>query len=152
MHDHKLQLVTGDTQANARTVDAVTGGSSDYTISSAERVVFVRFGRKLTARDIAEYAAALRQDPAFDAGFSELVDLTQVEELVLGAEQAMELADHIDPFSYESKRAFVTRNPAMIHAARMHQILRRAPKNIAIFDSIEKAERWLGIAAPNSSH
>jgi hypothetical protein len=52
------------------------------------------------------------------------------------------LADEIDPFSPDVKRAFIVRNSVQNHAARMHKVL-RTQRNIEIFRSVEEAELWI---------
>ena len=79
----------------------------------------------------------------FSQSYSEVVDLTDVEELDLQAEDFLKLADQIDPFSPEAKRAFVVRTSTQNHAARMHKVLRS--RNIEIFHSVEEAERWVAL-------
>jgi hypothetical protein len=69
--------------------------------------------------------------------------LRQVEEIDLQADEFLTLADKIDPFSEDSKRAFVVRTSVQNHAARMHKVL-RTQRNIEIFRSVEEAERWIG--------
>ena len=70
----------------------------------------VKFGKKLTVGDIERYAALLRANPLFRPGFSEIVDLSEVEEFDPEADEFLKLADKIDPFSIDAKRAFVARN------------------------------------------
>jgi hypothetical protein len=123
----------------------------DYEIDVGKRLVFVRFAKRLTARDIEGYVAGLRKDPYFDPAFAEIVDLRAVEEIDLTPAQAIELADAVDPFSMSTRRAFVTVNDSQTNAARMHQILRRPAKTIAIFDSMSKAEEWVRSAVSRSS-
>jgi hypothetical protein len=82
-------------------------------------------------------------NPSFVLTFSEIVDLTEVEELDLQAAEFLRLADEIDPFSPGAKRAFVVRNAIQDHAARMHKIL-RTQRNIEILRSVGEAERWIG--------
>ena len=60
----------------------------------------------------------------------------------LQADGFLKLADEIDPFSPDAKRAFVAKSPVQNHAARMHKIL-RTQRNIEIFRTIEEAERWI---------
>ena len=105
--------------------------------------MIVRFGKKVNAEDIGRYAERLRAHPIFRPGFSEIADLRNVEELDLNAEDFMRLADQIDPFEPEAKRAFVVRTSVQKHAARMHKIL-RTKRNIEMFETFEEAERWLG--------
>lgn len=122
----------------------------DYTIDSQKRLVSVRFGKKLTTGIIAAYAVSLRENPLFEPDFSEVADLSAVEEIEMTPEQAMVLADAIDPFSLCSRRAFVASQQFQINSARLHQILRSPSKNIAIFDSVAKAEQWVCSETPQA--
>ena len=114
-----------------------------HVVDSEKRLVVVRFGKRLTVKDIERYVTQLRADPSFRPGFSELVDLREVEEVGMQAEEFLRLADEVDPFSPEAKRAFVARTAVQNHAARMHKIL-RTEQNIEIFPTVEAAERWIG--------
>ena len=114
----------------------------EYVIDPERRLVIVRFGKRLTVNAIERYAAMLRGNSLFKPGFSEIADLSEVEEVDLQAEQFLKLADEIDPFSTDAKRAFVARTSVQNHAARMHKIL-RAQRNIEIFGTVKEAERWI---------
>ncbi len=116
---------------------------ADYSIDPKGKQVRVKFGKKLNAAAIGSYASRLAADPSFRPDFSETVDLRDVEVVDLQAEDFLELADKIDPFSPEAKRAFVVQTVTQQHAARLHQIL-RSKRNIAIFGTIEEAENWIG--------
>jgi hypothetical protein len=113
-----------------------------HSVHPEKELVVVKFGTKLTVEDVERYVAWLREHPSFQPTFAEIVDLTGVEELDLGAEDFLKLADKVDPFSYEAKRAFVARSSVQNHAARMHKIL-RSQRNIEIFRSMEDAQRWI---------
>ncbi|MFZ0861429.1 MAG: hypothetical protein WB781_16115 [Candidatus Sulfotelmatobacter sp.] len=117
--------------------------SAQYTVDTEKRLVAVKFGKKLTVNDIERYAKRLQLNPAFRPDYSEIVDLTEVEEVELQADEFLRLADKIDPFSHDAKRAFVAQNAVQSHAARMHKVL-RMQRNIEIFRSVEEAERWIG--------
>ncbi len=118
------------------------GRSAEYLVDAERRMVTVKFRGKLTVGDIERYSKLLQANPTFQADYSEVVDLTQVEELDLNADEFLRLADEIDPFSPGAKRAFVVRTSVQNHAARMHKVL-RVQRNIEIFRSIEDAERWI---------
>jgi hypothetical protein len=107
------------------------------------RLVHVVVGEMLTVQQLTGYVAALRQDPRFEPDFSEIVDLTGVEEITITAEEAMALADQIDPYSMTARRAFVTRTPQQLHVARMHQLLQGDNCNIQIFSSMAEAIAWI---------
>jgi hypothetical protein len=113
-----------------------------YVLDAEKRLVVVKFRKKVTVKDIEEYAAALRAHPQFKPEFSEIADLSEVEELDLQADEFIRLADEIDPFSPQARRAFVVRTSVQSHAARMHKIL-RVQRDFSIFQSVEEAERWI---------
>lgn len=113
-----------------------------FTIDSDRRLVITRFGERLTAIDIQRYAEDLRHHPSFHSSFSEIADISSVKELPLQAPDFLRLADSVDPFSVESKRAFVAQSPSQQHAARMHKIL-RSQRNFEIFQTLEEATRWI---------
>lgn len=115
----------------------------DFRIDVERHLVVVKFGAKIGAEEVAGYAAALRSHPSFQPSFSEIVDLRQSEELDLQASDFLRLADKVDPFSEHAKRAFVVRTRVQNHAARMHKAL-RGHGSIAIFESFEEAEAWIG--------
>jgi hypothetical protein len=117
-------------------------GSFHYTVDAEKKLVVVSFGKKLTVQQIKRYSDLLQMNPSFQTTYSEIVDLTQVEELDLQADEFLTLADKIDPFSSDAKRAFVVRTSVQNHAARMHKVL-RTQRNIEIFRSMEEAERWI---------
>ena len=118
-------------------------GSFRYTVDAEKRLVAVTFGKKITVCNIERYAELLQLHTSFRPTYSEIVDLTEVEELDLQADEFLALADKIDPFSQDSKRAFVVKTSVQNHAARMHKVL-RTQRNIEIFRSLEEAERWIG--------
>ncbi len=93
-------------------------------VGAEKKLVYVRFAGKVQIDEIAQYARRLLQNPSFHETFSEIVDLTQVEELDLSAQQFLQLADKVDPFSKESKRAFIVRDSTQEQAARLQRILR----------------------------
>jgi len=121
----------------------VPAASTEVAIDTDKQLIVVRFAKKVTAGDIARYVGRLLADPSFRPGFSEIVDLTEVEELDLQADEYLKLADEVDPFSENAKRAFVVKTSVPHHAARMHKAL-RSQQSIAIFSSMEDAMRWVG--------
>ena len=113
-----------------------------FTIDSNRRLVIARFGERLTAIDIQTYVKDLRNHPSFHSSFSEIADISSVKELPLEAPDFLKLADSVDPFSIESKLAFVAKTNVQKHAARMHKIL-RSQRNFEIFETLEEAQRWI---------
>ena len=117
-------------------------GAAECIVDPGRKLVSVKFGKKLTFGDIERYAKRLLLNPSFQPDYSEIIDLTEVQELDLQADEFLKLADKTDPFSPVAKRAFVVRTSTQHHAARMHKVL-RTQRNIEIFRSIEEAERWV---------
>lgn len=116
--------------------------SVTYTIEPQDRLVASQFCGVLSARGLEMYAASLRADPRFDPTFAELVDLRKVDEIHLLPEDALRLADQVDPFVRDSKRAFVAQTQMQVHSAKMHQLLQNK-RTIQIFSTIEEARRWV---------
>jgi len=114
-----------------------------YSIDPAARLVSARASGKLTFSHIVNYASSLRADRRFSPAFSEIVDLRSVESVSLSSHEVMTLADSIDPFSANSKRAFVVRNQDQVNAAHLHRILRPQTKTIRVFHSIDEAKEWI---------
>jgi len=115
----------------------------EYVVDVESHLVRVKFGKKLAFGDIERYAKLLQLNPQFRPSYAEIVDLTEVEELDLDAEEFLKLADKVDPFSPQAKRAFVVRTLFQGHAAGMHKVL-RPQRNIEIFHTAEEAECWIG--------
>jgi len=113
-----------------------------FTLDVQKRLVTVRFTGPVTFDDIARYAKSLLAHQDFQPTFSEIADLREVSELNLQANEFLKLADKIDPFWPEAKRAFVVETAVQNHAARMHKIL-RSDRKIEIFQSLEEAEKWI---------
>jgi len=116
--------------------------AAHFTVDADRRIVVVRFGKRVSFPEIKDYVQKLLAHPLFRPNYSEIVDLSNVEELQLDAEQFIKLADEVDPFSVEAKRAFVVHNSVQAHAARMHKAL-RTQRDFTIFHSLDEAERWI---------
>lgn len=123
--------------------------SPHYVIDAEKRIVLVRFEKKLSFTEIRQYAESLRADRSFQSIFSEIADLTDVEDLELDAADFLKLADHTDPFSLKAKRAFVVRNTAQSHAACLHKLL-RSERHFGVFHTVEEAENWIRSRPPES--
>lgn len=116
---------------------------NQFVVDVEHRTVIVKFSKTLKAENIERYVQQLKVNAAFEPTFSEIVDLSRVERVDLRGEDVLRLADHVDPFSFDSKRAFVTKDSAQAHQARMYQISRMSKDKIRSFRSVEEAERWI---------
>ena len=115
---------------------------ASFILYPEQRLVVITLGNRVTVNELEEYARLLQQDPAFQPTFSEIADMRSIQEVDLQADDMMRMADEIDPFSHEAKRAFVVKTPSQAHAARMHKIL-LTHRNFEIFRSLEEAQRWI---------
>jgi hypothetical protein len=114
-----------------------------YELDIESKIVRTIFTGIVTENEVAEHAAHLGKDPAFQPGFSELADLSKALEVRLGYPEFQHL-EFIDPFSREAKRAFVTTPRSQAYGlTRMFQMMRHSPENIQIFDTVESALAWL---------
>ena len=120
---------------------AARGKSYRYSIDRAKRLVRVEFFGELAGSNLTQYVDSLLKDPEFNRQLSEIVDLTAVDRITITPAEAIALADAVDPFDVNSRRAFVTCKEIQTNAARMHQILRTPSGNIAIFDTVNQAEQ-----------
>ncbi|MGA2344931.1 MAG: STAS/SEC14 domain-containing protein [Candidatus Sulfotelmatobacter sp.] len=114
-----------------------------FTVDAQKRLVNVRIAHRVTAADFERLARDLRSHPEFKDDFSEVADFTEMDDIDLQAEEMLKLADRIDPFSGQARRAFVVRTKSQRYLARMHRTLH--PANIQIFESIEEAQRWINL-------
>jgi hypothetical protein len=125
---------------------------SDYTIDEDERVVRVTGAGPLSDADLLEQRVRIRDDPAFDPGYSFLVDLRAVTEVLLSAQVVARLAR--DPISTPGVRRAIVLPTAEPGAAVPHPLafgLGRVFQSIAalrgedveVFTDIGAAVDWL---------
>jgi hypothetical protein len=120
---------------------------TQYVVDIDNHIVRTRFSGLVTHHDVADHAARLHGDPAFDPQFSELVTFGENPDIQLGYLDWQSLADR-DPFSSSSKRAFVVQPRCAVYGVvRMCQIARNHPANICIFETLEEALSWLSAPA-----
>jgi hypothetical protein len=120
-----------------------TAQGTTYCIDSSSRLVSVRFTANLAFSDIVNYATRLRSDPQFEPDFAEVVDLREVVAVDLDSQDLVQLADQVDPFASESRRAFVIRNEAQARTVGLHRMLRLAGIRVRIFTSMDEARSWI---------
>jgi hypothetical protein len=123
-------------------MSSLTEQKPPYSIDTNSRMVAVRFTAELAFSDIVNYAIRLRSDPQFDPGLAELVDLRDVKVVNLSSHDLVQLADQVDPFASQSRRAFVVRNEAQARTVGLHRMLRLGGIRVRIFTSMEEARNW----------
>jgi len=114
-----------------------------YVIDVEERLVSTTFSGILTLDDVVRHIASLRNDPKFDTGFYEIVDLSDALDVRLGYEDFKYLAE-LDPFSKVSKRALVIpSSQVVLGVTRMYQVMQNDDPRIQIFRGLEEARQWV---------
>jgi hypothetical protein len=132
---------------------------SDYTIDQDERLVRVTGSGPLSDADLLEQRVRIRDDPAFDPGYSFLVDLRAVTEVLLSAQVVARLAR--DPLSAPGVRRAIVVPPAEPGATVPHPLafgLGRVFQSIAalrgedveVFTDLGRAIGWLRGERPAS--
>ncbi|HTS34392.1 MAG TPA: hypothetical protein VMH04_01905 [Candidatus Solibacter sp.] len=124
--------------------------SATYRIDAKQRHVAVKFPKKVNVAVIESYCNALRNNPIFSPNFSEIVDITEVEEIELAPDEMIRIADQVDPFAAEARRAFIVRTSVQNQNARMHKAL-RISKNLEVFRSQKEALAWIQSASGASA-
>ena len=125
---------------------------SHYTIDKDERLVRVTGSGPLSDADLLEQRVRIRDDPAFDPGYSFLVDLRAVTEVLLSAQVVARLAR--DPLSSPGVRRAIVVPPAEPGASTPHPLafgLGRVFQSIAalrgedveVFTDLGRAAAWL---------
>jgi hypothetical protein len=71
----KIQLTSGDGFGDG------FGGAFRFHVDVERQLVTVRFGSRVTAKEIGEYVQKLRDPPSFQSTFSEIVDLREAKDI-----------------------------------------------------------------------
>jgi hypothetical protein len=117
---------------------------TEYTIDPEKRRVTTVGRGTLVFSKMMASAEAMKNDPALDPSYTELVDITDVEVVDLTAEQIEALAG-IRIFDAASRRAIVAPRPLYFGMARMYEAHHsaKAEANIRVFTDREEAVKWL---------
>jgi hypothetical protein len=115
-----------------------------YRIDRKNRIVLSKAWGVCTAFDVQRFREQVLRDDDFDPDFCQLVDLSQVTELDVTANDIRILAE-MSPFSPVSRRALVARTPLVFGFLRMFETLRglRGEKYIRVFHNRNDALAWL---------
>lgn len=120
---------------------------SSYRIDLENRVVRCRAWGVYTHADATATRRQFTGDPAFNAGFSQVYDFSDVERIDMTVDQIRELAGR-SPFASSAKRAAVAPQTAIYGQLRMFAIQHEASggnTEISVFRSTSEAETWLGL-------
>ena len=119
----------------------------DYRIDTARGLVFTDCHGNISAADMDDIAQRLRNDPAFNPDYRQLVDLTAVSGISAPFDAIRHFASDQrgDPFSGKSHRAIVAPHDLTFGVARMYEALREDKDNgaLRVFRSLPEALKWL---------
>jgi hypothetical protein len=113
-------------------------------VDKARRLVICAVFGDAVTQDGPALQRLIIEDPDFDPGFSQLLDLTAVTKVDVDAEVIRTLAQ-TSVFSPGARRAFVADNPVMFGFARMFEMLHetRGGAGVRVFRSRDEALHWL---------
>jgi hypothetical protein len=117
--------------------------SADYTIDPTRRLLVVHLYGRVTRADAVFIRTQVTSDPAFDQGFSDLIDLTGATSIELTTEDLQHFGG--EPLTARGVRyAMVAPTPLAYGIARMFRAYRE-PHGVLveIFHDRASAERWL---------
>jgi hypothetical protein len=117
----------------------------DYSIDSIRGVVLSRWSGVVTASEILSKAEQLRDDPAFDRNYSELIDMNNFEGTDVTSATLDGIIRRVCSYSLSSRHAVVAPGPAAFGIARMYQALHGEEHNFVVFHNMTEARDWLGL-------
>jgi len=115
-----------------------------YVIDKDHRLVLTIGEGSVTFDDIKHHQNRLLSDPAFDAKFDQLIDVTTATSFDLSAEEAKEIARR-PIVSPASRRAFVASMPGVYGMGRLMQVYHERNAQVDVFYDRDSALKWLGI-------
>jgi len=117
---------------------------SRHVVDTENHIVLTTFSGLVTVSDIAEHYTRLSRNPEFDASFSEIAEFAETADVQLSYSDFRSMLV-LDPFSTDSKRAFVVRSQNSVYGtARMYQMLREEDEDhVKIFSTLQQAVDWL---------
>ena len=117
-----------------------------HQIDVARRIVVSCAWGELSTADFLAHFQAVGTDPSFDPTFGQLVDLREVALFTLDTVTIREKAAR-SLFQPGVRRAIVAPSDIAFGLARMFGMYAAsASQNVAVFRTIDDAERWLGLA------
>jgi len=121
-----------------------------YFIDKQQKTVFTTLSDTLTVTESVEHHRRLGDDPDFDPTYSELMDMSELDNISLNVSGIADLAQSC-PFRPESNRAIYSTNKNLYFGlARMFQTLAGGVHgDIRVFKKLDEALDWLGISKPD---
>jgi hypothetical protein len=119
---------------------------ASYVIDPKRLLVTSTLSGPVTEDEVHDHNQRLRNDPAFNPGYRQLVDMTGLTEIIVSTKMINQTA--IDQFFNPGvRRAFVATSDATFGMARMFALQAEGQgQTIEVFRNMRKAEEWLGLA------
>lgn len=115
-----------------------------YEIDAEKRIVWTTLYGVLTPSDLHEHADKLREDPAFDPTFRQVIQVLDVERLEGVTMDALRVFASVNPFGPGSRRAIVAGRDVQYGVSRMYQVFAEGPgMAVRVFRDVGEAVRWL---------
>ena len=116
---------------------------TSFAIDKEQRLVTSRLWGPVTEDEVHAHNRRLRNDPEFDPGYRQLVDLSGITEIRVSTNMINETA-HDQFFAPGTRRAFFASDDATFGLARMFALQSEGlGQTIEVFRDREKAEEWL---------
>ena len=121
--------------------------ANSYVIDTAHGVVFSRVWGTLTDEQAVSHAKTLKDDPRFNPGLNQIIDLRELADLQMTSPGTKNLA-HIVPFRPDAKRAFLVGTG---EAEKLSKVLwtytEAGVDQYTLFRDLEKAMEFVGLDA-----
>ena len=116
-----------------------------YTIDRVRRVVLTRAWDVLTFKELRDVMTRIAADPAFDADFASLADLSGITSIDIDPSGVASIA--LAPvFAPATRRAIVAPTDLAFGMARMFATYAgQASQDVRVFRDMALAEAWLGL-------
>jgi hypothetical protein len=116
---------------------------ASYSIDTDRKIVLSRIWGTATEDEIRDHGQRLRNDPQFQPDFRQLLDMSELTEILVGSEMVRNAARN-QFFSPGVRRALVANSDAAFGMARMYAIAsEHAGQTIEVFRDKDSAEAWL---------
>jgi hypothetical protein len=118
-----------------------------HVVDSSHHLVVTTFSGQVTLDEIAAACTKLGRDHDFRPDYRQLADLSQVSQLNLNDEDMRSIREIYDPFSSQSRRAFVVSDPGgTLGTVKSYQSIGGGDQ-FQVFPSLLDAINWLNLGA-----
>ena len=118
-----------------------------HVVDSSHHLVVTTFSGQVTLEEIAAACTKLGRDHDFRPDYRQLADLSQVSRLYLNDEDIRSIREIYDPFSSQSRRAFVVSDPGVtLGTVKSYQSIGGGDQ-FQVFPSLLDVINWLNLGA-----